>query len=372
MIRIDDITLHMGPHTLGAPDNLENAILEFINAAERSLEVAVQELESRPIAEALIDARRRNVKVRVVLEGDYLIDRDEAEDPFEQGGAHEPNRELLNAMLRSNIDVRTDYNPEIFHQKFVVRDIGVDSSDQRAVLTGSTNFTPTGTHKNLNHVLTIRDGYVAREYAKEFEEIWAGTFGTARARHDPKPRLSRVSGVRVKVLFAPDHAPEMEIMKQMRKARERIDFAIFTFAQSSGIDDAMIALQKAQLPVRGVLDAGQGNRDWAATRPVANAGAELHLASRRNGLGKLHHKLMVIDRKVIIAGSFNYTGPANALNDENIIVIGELGEQRAQGRENQERLATFAGAEIDRIIAAHGMPAEADPTAHDPSLADDG
>ena len=49
-----------------------------------------------------------------------------------------------------------------------------------------------------------------------------------------------VSSVSVRVLFAPDHNPEMEIMKQMLKARERIDFAIFTFPKSSGIDDTMI------------------------------------------------------------------------------------------------------------------------------------
>lgn len=371
MIRIGNITIHMGPHTIGAPDNVENAILEFIAAATASLDIAVQELESRPIAEALIDARRRGVRVRMVLEGDYLIDRDEADDPFQHVGKHEPNRELFNALLRSNVDVRSDYNPNIFHQKFIVRDNGVNSGGQRAVLTGSTNFTPTGTHRNLNHVITIRDGFVAEEYAKEFREIWDGTFGRNRVRHETRPRLSRVSGVRVKILFAPDHAPEMEIMKQMLKATSDIRFAIFTFSKSSGIDDTMIALQRAGIEVRGVLDSAQGNQQWAATRPIANAGADLHLASRRNGLGKLHHKLMVIDRNVIIAGSFNYTGPANDLNDENIIVIGDLTEADPDSRQRQGQLAAFAADEIERIITAHGVPAAADPTANDPSLDDD-
>ena len=38
-----------------------------------------------------------------------------------------------------------DFNTSIFHQKFIVR-------DREFVLTGSTNFTDTGTHKNLNHI----------------------------------------------------------------------------------------------------------------------------------------------------------------------------------------------------------------------------
>jgi hypothetical protein len=34
----------------------------------------------------------------------------------------------------------------------------------------------------------------------------------------------------------------MEIMKQMRKATTSIHFVMFTFAQSSGIDDSMFRL----------------------------------------------------------------------------------------------------------------------------------
>jgi hypothetical protein len=43
-------------------------------------------------------------------------------------------------------------------------------------------------------------------------------------------------------MFAPRYGPEMEIMKQMLKAASRVDFAMFIFAQSSGIDDTMIRL----------------------------------------------------------------------------------------------------------------------------------
>ena len=32
------------------------------------------------------------------------------------------NREILAALLRSDIEVKGDYNPKIFHQKFILRD----------------------------------------------------------------------------------------------------------------------------------------------------------------------------------------------------------------------------------------------------------
>jgi phosphatidylserine/phosphatidylglycerophosphate/cardiolipin synthase-like enzyme len=59
---------------------------------------------------------------------------------------------------------------------------------------------------------------------------------------------------------------------------------------------------------------------------------------------------MVIDRQVVIAGSFNYTGPANALNDENIVVIGDAFRQHSETLENQQKLAGYALEEIERII----------------------
>ena len=351
---LGSLEFYMGPHTLGAPDDLEKTIIDFIGDAKYTLDIAVQELESEAIARAIIAAKIKGVKVRVVLEGDYLVAERAVNDPFDalETEKHDENRKLIAALWRAGIDVKTDYNPKIFHQKFIVRDFGESRS---ALLTGSTNFTPTGTHKNLNHVVIIHGKSVAGEYLAEFEEIMSGTFGAVRNRHDKAPRQPRISKVSMKTIFAPDHMPEMEIMKQMLKARERIDFAIFTFSQTSGIDDTMIALARTGMSIRGIADAGQGNQDWAASRPLAENDVDFYIA-RKNGLplGKLHHKLMVIDKQVTVIGSFNYTEPANTLNDENIIVIGDLEEDNPESIANQKSFAAYALQEIDRMIAVHG------------------
>lgn len=259
------------------------------------------------------------------------------------------------ALLRAKVAVITDLNPETFHQKFVVRDLGV--SGKASVLTGSTNFTPTDTSVNLNHVLVLKGERIAKTYAAEFAELWSGTFGAIRERHDPKPMETKIGGVRVKVLFAPDHAPEMEMMKQMLKARERVDFAIFTFTRTSGIDDTMVALQRGNIPVRGILDRGQGNQTWAATDGLRAGGVDLFLIAPNTGVRKLHHKLMVTDRQVVIAGSFNYTDPANRLNDENLLVLGDLETTDPAEQAAQRQLAGYALDEIDRIITDFGVAA---------------
>jgi phosphatidylserine/phosphatidylglycerophosphate/cardiolipin synthase-like enzyme len=300
-IKVGDIELHVGPQEVGGPDDLKAAIINFIKGAKKRLDIAVQELDSREIAEAIIEARQKKRVVRLVIEGDYLTVDKAVPDSFKPGGKNETNRFLHDAVLRTNINVKSDFNPAIFHQKFIVR-------DNSAVLTGSTNFTDTGISKNLNHVVIIRNRAVANAYKKEFDEIMQGRFGKRSVAADDEPREVKVSGLRVKVLFAPDHAPEMEIMKQMLKAKNRIDFAVFTFAKSSGID-----------------------------------------------LGKLHHKLMVIDDHLVIAGSFNYTGPANKTNDENILVIGDLDETKTTVINKGKKIGQFARREIDRIRAQFGQ-----------------
>lgn len=338
-------------------DDLEQVIIDFIDGAERELEIAVQEIDSRAIAEAIIRATRRTYQnssgdtrrlaVRIVMEADYLSLDTPPDDVFDVPDDYdrEINRIIHAALLRSKAWVRTDFNPKIFHQKFIIR-------DNASVLTGSTNFTWTGTHVNLNHVLVIHDEKVAKEYSREFNEIKQGHFGKFNVETNKRPEEIWVDDIRVKVCFAPDHAPEMEVTKQMLKARDRVDFAIFTFSTSSAIDDAMLLLMEAGKTVRGALDRAQGSQQWAASKGLFSAGADLHFVHKTERIGKLHHKLMVIDESVTIAGSFNYTGPANLFNDENIVVLGD----DENPSDNQRDLAHTAKQEIDRIISAHARP----------------
>ena len=329
---------YVGPAELGAADNLEQVIVDFIAGAERSLDIAVQELDNEAIAQAILDARFRGVSVRMVLEQDYLLtgrlpsirprsgEDDAAARRRTQWGIEggdsslEENRRLFAALLRCNVDVKADYNPEIFHQKFVIRDYRGDARPTSAILSGSANFTVTDCHRNLNHIVVFHDWRICKEYAAEFASIRAGRFG--RGEHGDVPRAFNLGGVPVKVLFAPDHTPELEIMKQMLKSTERVDFAIFTFSGSSGIDDVMVTLQAAGRHVKGVVDPGQGVQTWAATHDLDRAGIEIFFPDRTAPFRKLHHKLMVIDDAIVVAGSFNYTAPANEYNDENIFVIG--------------------------------------------------
>ena len=167
------------------------------------------------------------------------------------------------------------------------------------------------------------------------------------------------------MLFAPDHTPELELIKQVLKAERQIEFAIFTFAGSSGIDDALLMAAAADRKVTGALDPGQAGQKWAAPRGTPGAAPSwlnranisLYTPKRRGGFRKLHHKLMVIDRAIVIAGSFNYTAPANEYNDENLFVIGSPYDQlppKEGGPVDKQactKIADYMRKEIDRIVS---------------------
>ncbi len=374
------IEAYCGPQEVGAPDDLEAVIINFINDAKKTLKIAVQELDSMAIAQAILDAKWRGVSVQMFLEQDYLLaardslkrmidaeyetDDDQMKRQWMENNdnAHAINREIFAALLRNGIDVKADYNPNIFHQKFIIRDYTTsNNAPPPAVLTGSTNFTLTGTHRNLNHIVIFHDKSIAYSYNQEFNQIRRGLFGQGDAtRNSTKPRMYNVGGIPVRILFSPDNVPELEMVKQMLKASHRIDFAIFTFSGSSAIDDAMVMVNRAGVTIRGVLEAKQGNQKWSARDWLQRANIEFYYPNDRDPvfkskLGKLHHKLMVIDDNIIVGGSMNYTGPANDFNDENIFVIGSpynLSE-RDGGPVNHTELAALARffrREINRII----------------------
>jgi len=370
------IEAYVGPEELGAADDLEQVIVDFVAGARSTLDIAVQELDSEPIAQAVLDARWRGVSVNLFLEQDYLRSPlrlskglpappkarsgESAEDALRrvQWGDDETslaaNRKILSALLRSDVEVKGDFNPQIFHQKFALRDYRDRRPAARgrpALLSGSANFTTTDTHRNLNHVFVFNNNAVCREYDTEFAELRQGRFG--RQIHGDVPQVFGLGGIPAKVLFAPEHTPELEIMKQMLKGSREVVFAIFTFAGSSGIDDTMLALARSGMKIRGVVDRDQASHGWAAPKTMKHANLSLFQPKKMSGVRKLHHKLMVIDERIVVAGSFNYTAPANDYNDENIFVLGSL-DPRTHGvtvaADESGALAAYMKREIERII----------------------
>jgi phosphatidylserine/phosphatidylglycerophosphate/cardiolipin synthase-like enzyme len=147
-----------------------------------------------------------------------------------------------------------------------------------------------------------------------------------------------IEGTEVQIAFSPDNNPELRIVNEILKAQQTAHLLMFTFAKSTTIDDALKArLQTGTFSVRGVLDSSQSAQQFSPHPELIQAGAVLRKDTLPNA-GKLHHKLLVLDDQVAIGGSFNYTGPANQYNDENLFIIRHSG------------VAQHFRAEVDRVF----------------------
>jgi len=115
-------------------------------------------------------------------------------DRIVQIDALSENRRILSALLRSDVQTRGDFNPEIFHQKFVLRDYfdnKATTPGNSALLSGSANFTITDTHVNLNHIFVFHNSFACRQYEVEFNQLRGGASADSDTATSPLPTTSQ-------------------------------------------------------------------------------------------------------------------------------------------------------------------------------------
>lgn len=307
---------------------LEEQIVTFIKEARVSLAVAVQELRvkdstvANPIKKAILDAANRGVRVRLIVEKSYLKDRSDNLNTFIEFTQHE------------NIQVHADENSKIFHDKFIVRDYDEKTA---ALLTGSTNFTDTGTRNNYNHIIIIHFNKKAQKkqsyqiltrYKDEFEELWSGVFGNNQPEQEIKHY--RIGKTTIKVLFSPDNNPDDILLKTVTDADSSLDLMIFTFGSNSPLMAGVInrfnavkyvnrkPTEDPKVKIRVGLESQQAQY-WSVYPTFRKLGIPVKLET--DSTAKLHHKVGIIDGERVILGSYNWTLSANDDNDENTLIV---------------------------------------------------
>jgi len=131
----------------------DDTTIGFIDHCTTFVDVAIYALTHNDIADALIRAHRRGVKVRI------LIDSLQAKNAYSDDEALEA----------TGIVVRRDTMSGIMHHKFMVGD---SRDGGMAVQTGSFNFSKNAAQRNSENFVVIRLQYVAKTYRQEFERLW--------------------------------------------------------------------------------------------------------------------------------------------------------------------------------------------------------
>jgi phosphatidylserine/phosphatidylglycerophosphate/cardiolipin synthase-like enzyme len=117
--------------------------------------------------------------------------------------------------------------------------------------------------------------------------------------------------------FSPEEAIAPTIVKLIDGTQHSLEIAAYAFTHPD-IAAAVIRAHKRGVDVQIVMDMVE-ERDKTSVGPdLIAAGIPLRVRHKR---GFQHNKYMILDRSIVITGSFNFTVSADERNAENIVVI---------------------------------------------------
>jgi len=130
----------------------EALVLRAIASAGHTLRLAGYSFTSPTVVKALMDAQRRGVDVRVVLD--------------DRGNRGSANVAAINLLLGAGIQVRSNSRYAIHHDKYIV-------IDECTVQAGSFNYTQAAARANSENVLVVwNDVALAGQYLRHWNSRW--------------------------------------------------------------------------------------------------------------------------------------------------------------------------------------------------------
>lgn len=130
--------------------NCTQLIVNTINGASKSIDVQAYGFTSAPIVKALLRAQKRGVQVKAIL------DKSNAYRSYSG----------INTLMNNHIPVLIDSKVAIAHNKVMI-------IDDKAVITGSFNFTKSAQTKNAENVLILSNTKLAQSYQNNFHSRWS-------------------------------------------------------------------------------------------------------------------------------------------------------------------------------------------------------
>jgi competence ComEA-like helix-hairpin-helix protein len=363
-------------------DNLEQIIIDEINSATSTIDVAVQELRLPKIARALAERYQAGVKVRVILENTYSRplsqltsaeldrfskrERDRYQDFLAFIDRNKDgvlsDREInesdaLVILKNANIPAIDDtadgsLGAGLMHHKFTV-------IDGKTVLVGSANYTMSDIHGdfnrpqtrgNANNLLRIKNSQLASLFTEEFNLMWGDGWGNivdSKFGSDKPVRDSKkiaIGDVKIILHFSPSSSTvpwsftsNGLIASTLKKAESAIDLALFVFSEQKLVNVLDLEHQQG-VKIKALIDPEFAFRNYSEGLDMLGVavGEQCKYESDNHPwqdpittvgvpqlpIGdKLHHKFGIIDNDMVITGSHNWSAAANYQNDETLLIV---------------------------------------------------
>jgi phosphatidylserine/phosphatidylglycerophosphate/cardiolipin synthase-like enzyme len=322
--------------TDGGQDPVEVAreLADFLDAAERSLDIAVYDFDleqasAKLVADAITVSASRGAAVRLAFNVDHELPIPEPPPP-----RGEPS--LVDALEVPTKPIPGV--PDLMHHKYAIR-------DGESVWTGSTNWTDDSFSRCENVVAVVESPGIATAYGVDFEQLWQRGSVAESGFVDPDP--VKVDGRRMRAWFSPGRGEALatRIAQRVAKARRRVRVCSPVLTSAPILGALAEKVSDAKVDVAGVVDATQmqgvyyqwqlnGNSTWKL--PLVARVLSSPFTGKRStpyGQGDVHdfmHAKVTVADDIVFLGSYNlsHSGEQNA---ENVLEIrdAELAERLA-------------------------------------------
>lgn len=110
----------------------------------------------------------------------------------------------------------------------------------------------------------------------------------------------------------------LKFLSYLSSAKESVDLCIYVFTQTT-LAGVLKHLHESNVSVRVITDVIEDDAFGSQLDNLRNLG--IKIKSNKKGTGTLmHHKFVIIDKKILMSGSFNWTNKAIVSNFEAVIV----------------------------------------------------
>jgi len=311
-------------------------LVDFINGAKKSLLCAIYDLADPATLKALKSAAGK-LKTNLHI----IFDAGKGK-PGKAGGTPDPKLTKTGQLIKqfglasfaTGVHV---LGGNLMHDKFLVR-------DDMDVWTGSGNFTKGGLTLQDNNFLTIHSAELAKIYTDAFNGLLhpghALTHSPKGSRiAPPKPHQTvKVAGVAITPYFTTGvnefEDAETAIVKALNGAK-KVRIAAMNLGDPGVLKVLKQRFQSPQSDIKGVLDPSQmrsvmpppagkskqpANLFWFTKDKQRFVGAASHAFVPSDNNNFMHNKLMILDDKTVITGSYNFSEHAE-VNDENVLIL---------------------------------------------------
>ena len=129
--------------------------------------------------------------------------------------------------------------------------------------------------------------------------------------------LTLLKDTPVNVYFSPKGGCTDAIINEIEQAKKEILVQAYSFT-SAPIAKALVNAHKKGIKIEAVLDKSNVTSNYSSATYIANNGIPVFIDAAH---AIAHNKIMIIDKEIVITGSFNFTKAAEEKNAENLLII---------------------------------------------------